>query len=48
MRILKLVNPTRKDAFDAARDGRYIHIVCRFNEDSELVIITAYALTEEL
>ena len=25
MRILKLVNPTRKDAFDAARDGRYIY-----------------------
>ena len=25
-------------------DGRYIHVVCRFNEKSEFIIITVYAL----
>ena len=30
-----------------ARDRRPIHIVCRFNEESILVIITVYALGEE-
>jgi hypothetical protein len=29
-----------------AFDGRIIHIICRFNEGSELVIITVYALEE--
>ncbi len=27
-----------------ARDGRLIHIICRFREDINLIIITAYAL----
>jgi hypothetical protein len=27
-----------------ALDSRMIHVICRFNEDSELVIITIYAL----
>jgi hypothetical protein len=31
-----------------AKDGRLIHIVCRFKEDGNLIIITVYALTEEL
>ncbi len=30
------------------KDGRRIHVVCRFKEDSNLVIITAYAVTEEI
>ena len=30
-----------------ARDGRPIHIVCRFNEAEALLIITVYALGEE-
>lgn len=30
-----------------AKDGRPIHVVCRFNEEGALLIITAYALTEE-
>jgi hypothetical protein len=29
------------------RDGRLIHVICRFREDSSLLIITVYALTEE-
>ncbi len=31
-----------------ARDGRVMHVICRFREDSNLLIITVYALTEEL
>jgi len=30
-----------------ANDGRMIHVVCRFNEEGELMMITVYALTEE-
>jgi hypothetical protein len=30
-----------------AKDGRLIHVVCRFREDASLLIITVYALTEE-
>jgi len=28
-----------------AKDGRPVHVVCRFNEKSALVVITVYALT---
>ncbi len=31
-----------------AKDGRLIHVVCRFKEDDNLIVITVYALTEEL
>ncbi|MGH8500103.1 MAG: DUF4258 domain-containing protein [Methylococcales bacterium] len=27
-----------------ARDGRGIHVICRFREDADLIIITVYAL----
>ena len=27
-----------------ARDGRLVHVLCRFHEDANLVIITVYAL----
>ncbi len=30
-----------------AKDGRPVHMICRFKEDANLVIITVYALTEE-
>ncbi len=30
-----------------ARDGRRMHVICRFRDDSNLVIITVYVLTEE-
>jgi hypothetical protein len=32
----------------SAKDGRLIHVICRFREDANLVIITVYALAEEL
>lgn len=31
-----------------ARDGRVIHVICRFKEDANLIIITVYALSEDL
>jgi len=31
-----------------ATDGRTIHVICRSREDSSLIIVTAYALTEEI
>lgn len=31
-----------------AKDGKRIHLICRFKEDGNLIIITVYALTEDL
>lgn len=31
-----------------AEDGRLIHVVCRFKEDGYLIIVTVYALMEDL
>jgi len=31
-----------------AKDGRLIHVICRFREDTNLIIITVYALPENL
>ena len=31
-----------------ARDGRRIHVICRFKEASDVIIITVYVLTEDL
>ena len=31
-----------------AEDGRLIHVMCRFQENAFLIIVTAYALVEEL
>ena len=28
--------------------GRLIHVVCRFQEDGNLIVVTVYALTEEI
>ncbi len=39
---------TRYRVEGAARDGRMMQVICRFKEDSNLLIITVYALTEEL
>ena len=30
------------------KDGRLIHVVCRFQEDGNLIVVTVYALTEEI
>ncbi|MEK6692826.1 MAG: DUF4258 domain-containing protein [Nitrospirota bacterium] len=40
------VRGTRYRIEGPARDGRSIHVICRFKEVGNLVIITAYALTE--
>jgi Domain of unknown function (DUF4258) len=32
----------------ATMDGRLIHVVCRFRENDSLIVITVYALTENL
>ncbi len=29
-------------------DGRLIHVICRFKEDAFLIIVTAYALMEDV
>jgi hypothetical protein len=31
-----------------AIDGRLIHVICRFKEDGDLIIITVYALMEDV
>jgi hypothetical protein len=41
------VRGTRYRIEGPARDGRVIHVICRFREDANLVIITVYALAEE-
>ncbi len=31
-----------------SEDGRQIHVICRFNEDGNLIIVTVYQLTEDV
>jgi hypothetical protein len=38
------IRGTRYRIEGPAKAGRVIHVICRFKEDSNLVIITAYAL----
>ncbi len=38
------IRRTRYRIEGPARDGRLIHIICRFREDMNLIIITVYAL----
>jgi len=45
-RMTKDPRGTRYRLEGPARDGRPIHVVCRFNEKRTLIIITVYALTE--
>ena len=40
----KDIRGTRYRIEGLAKDGRRIHVICRFNEDGNLVIITIYAL----
>ena len=39
---------TRYRVEGPAQDGRLMQVICRFKEESNLVIITVYALVEEL
>jgi len=47
-RLTKDIRGTRCRIEGPAKDGRQIHLICRFKEDSALVIITVYVLTEEV
>jgi hypothetical protein len=42
------VRGTRYRIEGPARDSRLIHVICRFKEDANLIIITVYALSEDL
>lgn len=39
---------TRYRIAGPATDARMIHVICRFKADSNLIIVTVYALTEEV
>jgi hypothetical protein len=42
------VRGTRYRIEGPAKNGRLIHVICRFREDANLIIITVYALEVEL
>ena len=43
-KLTRDIRGTRYRIEGPARDGRIIHVICRFKEDSNLIIITAYVL----
>lgn len=43
-RLTEDVRGTRYRMEGPARDGRMIHVLCRFRQDANLIIITVYAL----
>lgn len=45
--LTKDIRGTRYRIEGPARDGRFIHVLCRFRGSGSLIIITVYALTEE-
>jgi hypothetical protein len=47
-KMTKDVRGTRYRIEGPAKDGKKIHIVCRFDELKDLIIITIYALRNEL
>jgi hypothetical protein len=42
------VRGTRYRIEGPAKDGRLLHVVCRFKEEGDLIIITVYALEEDV
>jgi hypothetical protein len=42
------VRGTRYRLEGPAKDGRLIHVICRFKEEGSLIIITVYAVMEEI
>jgi hypothetical protein len=40
------IRGTRYRILGPSKDGRQIHVVCRFKEDGNLIIITAYELMQ--
>ena len=46
-KLLEDVRGTRYRIEGPAKNGRLMHVICRFREDENLVVITVYALQEE-
>ncbi len=46
--LTKDIRGTRYRIEGPAKDRRLIHVVCRFKENSDLIIITVYSLTEKI
>ncbi len=42
------IRGTRYRIEGPAEDGRRIHVICRFIEDGNLIIVTVYEVTEDL
>ena len=47
-KLSKDIRGTRYRIEGPAKDGRLVHVICRFKEDENLIIITVYVLTEEI
>jgi len=43
-KVTEDIRGTRYRVEGPASDGRFVHVLCRFKEDANLVIITVYAL----
>jgi hypothetical protein len=41
------IRGTRYRIEGPARDGRMVHVICRFKEDTDLIVITVYDLLED-
>ncbi len=46
-KLTRDIRGTRFRIKGPATDGRTVNIICRFKENSDLVIVTVYAVTEE-
>ena len=42
------IRGTRYRIEGPARDGRMVHVICRFKEDTDLIVITVYDLSEDI
>lgn len=47
-RLTKDIRGTRYSIEGPAKDERLIHVVCRIKQDSNMIIITVYALRETI
>lgn len=47
-RLSEDIRGTRYRIEGPSKDGREIHVICRFKEDGNLIIITAYELMEDI
>jgi hypothetical protein len=47
-RLSEDIRGTRYRIEGPSNDGREIHVICRFKDDGNLIIITVYELTEDI